>query len=81
MIDYANCLSGDGLYDIGRFLLFVKAQWKYVDWIAQGHKKSNSERSWTKTEKQCIRFYACYFALWLESNNDIIEKLLIPLSD
>ncbi|CAF1242227.1 unnamed protein product [Adineta steineri] len=81
VIDYADCLCGDGLYDIGRFLLFVKAEWKYVDAIAQGYNLSNSEKSWTKIEKQCIRFYACYFALWLEPDDEIMEKLLMAIPD
>jgi len=81
VIDYADCLCGDGLYDIGRFLLFVKAEWKYVDAIAQGYKLSDSDKSWTKSEKQCIRFYACYFALWLNSDDEIIRKLLLPIPD
>lgn len=81
VIDYADCLCGDGLYDIGRFLLFVKAEWKHVDAIAQGYKLFNAEKSWTKNEKQCIRFYACYFALWMESDDEIMRKLLMPISD
>ena len=81
VIDYADCLCGDGLYDIGRFLLFVKGEWKYIDAIAPGYKSSNSEKSWTKSEKQCIRFYACYFALWMKSDNEIINKLLMPIPD
>ncbi|CAF4146003.1 unnamed protein product [Rotaria magnacalcarata] len=81
VIDYGDCLCGDGLYDIGQFFLFAKAEWKYVDAIAQGYKLSNGAKSWTKNEKQCIRFYACYFALWLKSDNDIMEKLLMPITD
>ncbi|CAF2847011.1 unnamed protein product [Rotaria sp. Silwood2] len=81
VIDYADCLCGDGLYDIGRLLLLAKAEWKYVDAIAQGYKLSSSEKSWTKSEKQCIRFYACYFAMWLESDNDVVEKLLMSIPD
>ena len=81
VIDYADCLCGDGLYDIGRFLLFVKVEWKYVDAIAQGYKLSDGEKSWTKSEKQYIRFYACYFALWMELDDELMEKLLMPISD
>ncbi len=81
VIDYGDCLCGDGLYDIGRFLLFVKAEWKYVDAIARGYKSSKSDKSWTKSEKECIRFYACYFALWLDSDKEIIRKLLMPIPD
>ncbi|CAM2701483.1 unnamed protein product [Rotaria socialis] len=81
VIDYGDCVCGDGLYDIGQFLLFAKAEWKYVDAIAQGYKLSNGAKSWTKSEKQCIRFYACYFALWQKSDNDIVEKLLMPITD
>jgi hypothetical protein len=61
--------------------LFVKAEWKYVDAIAQGYKLSDGERSWTKSEKECIRFYACYFALWMQSDNELMGKLLMPIPD
>ena len=81
VIDYADCLCGDGLYDIGRFLVFVKGEWRYVDAIAQGYKLSHSEKSWTNIEKKCIRFYACYFALWMASNDEIMKKLLMSILD
>ena len=81
VIDYADCLCGDGLYDIGRFLLFAKGEWKHVDTLAQGYKQADKEKLWTKNEKQCIRFYACYFALWMESDNEIMDKLLMPIPD
>lgn len=81
VIDYADCLCGDGLYDIGRFLLFVKGEWKYVDAIAQGYRLLEKEKSWTKSEKQRIQFYACYFALWMETDDELVEKLLMPISE
>lgn len=80
IIDYADCLCGDGLYDIGRFFLFAQGDWKYVDALAQGYKSSDENKSWTTIEKQCIQFYACYFACWLETDNEIMNKLLIPIS-
>lgn len=81
VIDYADCLCGDGLYDIGKFFLSVKAEWKYVDAIAQGYKLSDVDKSWTRSEKQRIRFYACYFALWMKSDNEIMGKLSMPIPD
>lgn len=44
VINYADCLCGDGLYDIRCFLLFVRGEWKYVDAVAQGYKLSNDEK-------------------------------------
>ncbi|CAF4528671.1 unnamed protein product, partial [Didymodactylos carnosus] len=34
IIDYGDCLCGDGLYDLGRLLVFVRGEWKYIDDIA-----------------------------------------------
>ncbi|CAF1611925.1 unnamed protein product, partial [Didymodactylos carnosus] len=80
IIDYGDCLCGDGLYDLGRLLVFVKVEWKYIDDVAHGYKQQETKK-WTKNEKECIQFYACYFALWMEVDNVIMEKLLKPIQE
>lgn len=81
VIDYADCLCGDGLYDIGRFLVFLKGEWKYIDAMALGYKSTHGEKQWSKKERECIRFYACYFALRLKPDDDTVRKLLLSIAD
>lgn len=61
IIDFADLMSGDGLYDIGRFLSHMGGDWSVVQTLEQSY------GSFDQSQVDAIRFYALYFCTWLLS--------------
>jgi len=61
IIDFADLISGDGLYDIGRFLSHMGGNWSMVTLLEQTY------GTFEPQQLNAIRFYALYFCTWLFS--------------
>eukprot|EP01133_Synstelium_polycarpum_P018004 gene18004-21485_t len=72
IIDFADAISGDGLYDIGRILSHVHGDYRFVDAIAEGY----SGTPFSSHQKEMILFYALSFATWLLEASDTPEELI-----
>ncbi|KAM9959944.1 hypothetical protein ACTFIW_007176 [Dictyostelium discoideum] len=75
IIDFADSISGDGLYDIGRILSHVYGDWKFIDAIEIGYCENSSP--FNQTQLKMIIFYALSFCCWLldisDTEDDIIK--------
>ncbi|EGG18428.1 hypothetical protein DFA_03922 [Cavenderia fasciculata] len=64
IIDFADAISGDGLYDIGRILSHVYGDWSFIEYIENGYFESDNKQ-FTTTQTKLIKFYALFFCVWL----------------
>eukprot|EP01133_Synstelium_polycarpum_P004088 gene4088-4766_t len=72
IIDFADAISGDGLYDIGRMLSHARGDYRFVDAIAAGYFNSPI----TAHQKEMIIFYALSFASWMLEISDKPDELV-----
>ncbi|EFA79435.1 hypothetical protein PPL_07853 [Heterostelium album PN500] len=75
IIDFADCLAGDGLYDIGRILSHCYCNWKFIEAIGSTYTESGK---FSSLQIKLIHFYAFSFCIWLldsslDDDNDIIK--------
>ncbi|KYQ90692.1 hypothetical protein DLAC_09327 [Tieghemostelium lacteum] len=73
IIDFADAISGDGLYDLGRILSHVHGDWSFIESI---EKTYTNNSTFTASEKNMIKFYAFSFCIWLLSISDTDYDLL-----
>jgi len=62
IIDFADVLSGDPLYDFGEFLGEGCGDWKQISFMEETY--FDGGKKFTIAERKRIRFYALYFCLW-----------------
>ncbi|KAK5580981.1 hypothetical protein RB653_001008 [Dictyostelium firmibasis] len=74
IIDFADSISGDGLYDIGRILSHVYGDWRFIDAIEIGYCEQSSP--FNQTQIKMIIFYALSFCCWLLDISDTKEDIL-----
>ncbi|GAM27052.1 hypothetical protein SAMD00019534_102270, partial [Acytostelium subglobosum LB1] len=69
IIDFADCLAGDGLYDIGRILSHCYGDWRFVEAIEERYCNNSVDDgrcgAFTEEQKAMIKFYAFSFCIWL----------------
>ncbi|EGC28866.1 hypothetical protein DICPUDRAFT_43687 [Dictyostelium purpureum] len=66
IIDFADGISGDGLYDLGRILSHVYGDWRFIEAMESGYFKQDPNiKQFTKTQYKQIIFYALSFCVWL----------------
>jgi len=61
LIDFADALAGDPLFDFGEFLGDCSGSWKEVSLMEETYLDGGK---FTTTQRKLIRFYAVYFCLW-----------------
>ncbi|KAN0041491.1 hypothetical protein ACTFIV_004032 [Dictyostelium citrinum] len=74
IIDFADSISGDGLYDIGRILSHVYGDWRFIEAIEIGYCENSS--TFKQTQLKMIIFYALSFCCWLLDISNTEDDIL-----
>ena len=74
LIDFANIIAGDPLYDIGNILCEFGGEWEVIE-LEKGY---FTQGSFNNEQKKVVIFYAIWFCLW---NFDFSQNDFCPSSN
>lgn len=73
LIDFADCMSGDPMFDLGELLLSYYGDYTVIDMFETGYRRLSAE------DKHMIRFYAIHYNLWLLDSSEDTDKWMQTL--